>query len=353
VKTKPQLAGKRPLYLIQGSDQGLVDNTLVALLHELAGEYDPSMIVEEYGGPDSDGLDVGRVAEALLTPPLVVDRRIVVIRQAGRISTADAAGLVDILQNMIDGVYLVVTGGGGTVPASLKAAVQEFGTVIDETSPGGRDRAKWFHDKLAESSLHLDASARELLEDRVGEDFSRLEGLLAILATTYGGGKTLSRQDVEPFMGEAGSVPSWDLTDAIDAGNAALALENLHRLSYAGALHPLAILTVLYRHYEGAFRLDGLSLASGEQAAAIIGTKSRFLGEKALRLSRQLGSDVLGRAILLLAEADLDLRGKTALPPMTVLEILVGRLSRLRTVRAVHGRQPSPKRRAPAKPSKR
>ncbi len=347
MKTKPRLAGDRSIYLIQGSDQGLVDNTLVALLHELVGEHDPSLVVEEHGGPDADGLDASRVAEALLTAPFLAGRRIVVVRQAGRVSAAEATMLADILANMIDGVYLVITSGGGAVPAALKGAVQKYGTVIDEASPGGRDRAKWFHGKLAEFSLHLDASARESLEDRVGEDFSRLEGLLTILATTYDAGKTLSRQDIEPFMGEAGAVPSWDLTDAIDAGNAALALENLHRLSYAGALHPLAILTIIYRHYEGAFRLDGASLSSGEQAAQIIGTKSRFLGEKALRLSRQLGNDGLSRAIMLIAEADLDLRGNTALQPMTVLEILVGRLSRLRTFRTTPGR------RTPVKASKR
>ncbi|MHB8263908.1 MAG: DNA polymerase III subunit delta [Acidimicrobiales bacterium] len=347
MKARPLLAGEGSIYLVQGSDQGLVDNTLVALLHELVGEHDPSLIVEEYGGPDADGLDVGRIVEALLTPPFLTGRRIVVVRQAGRVSTAEAATLIGILQNMIDGVYLVITSGGGTIPAALKGTVQRYGAVIDETSPGGRDRAKWFHGKLAESSLRLDTSARELLEDRVGEDFSRLEGLLAILATTYEAGKTLSRQDIEPFMGEGGTVPSWDLTDAIDAGDAALALENLHRLSYAGALHPLAILTIIYRHYEGPFRLDGASLATGEQAAEIIGTKSRFLGEKALRLSRQLGNDGISRAITLIAEADLDLRGNTALPPMTVLEILVGRLSKLRMFRAASGRH------TPAKASKR
>ena len=42
-----------------------------------------------------------------------------------------------------------------------------------------------------------------------------------------------------------------------------------------------------------------------------------------------MGHDKIARAISLLAEADLDLRGATALPAETVLEVLVARLAHL------------------------
>jgi DNA polymerase-3 subunit delta len=42
-----------------------------------------------------------------------------------------------------------------------------------------------------------------------------------------------------------------------------------------------------------------------------------------------LGTARIARAVRLLAEADLDLRGDTSLPGETVLEVLVARLSRL------------------------
>ena len=47
------------------------------------------------------------------------------------------------------------------------------------------------------------------------------------LAATFGGSRLLGADDVEPFLGEAGGVPPWELTDAIDAGNTVLALETL------------------------------------------------------------------------------------------------------------------------------
>jgi DNA polymerase-3 subunit delta len=44
---------------------------------------------------------------------------------------------------------------------------------------------------------------------------------------------------------------------------------------------------------------------------------------------RRLGGERIASAIALLAEADLDVKGQTALPPDLVLEVLVARLSRL------------------------
>ena len=46
----------------------------------------------------------------------------------------------------------------------------------------------------------------------------RLAGLLDTLASAYGPGATVTVADLEPFLGEAGSLAPWDLTDAIDAG---------------------------------------------------------------------------------------------------------------------------------------
>ncbi len=321
------------LYLVDGTDQSLVDNSLVDLLERLCGDLEPSMVVEEYGGPDSDPVDILQVAEALSTPPFVADRRIVVLRQAGKMPGADISRLVSAIDDMTDDVFLVIAGGERTVPASLRKRVGESGVIVDATSPAERQRPKWIHDRLSRSPIKMDPSAENWLQNRLGEDIARLDGLLGILVATYGEGAVLSERELEPFVGEAGVLPSWDLTDAIDAGNASLAIENLHRLVFAGEFYPLAILTILYRHYEAALRLDGLALRDGNQAAEVIGVKSKFLGEKALRLSRQLGYADSSRAISLLAQADLDLRGKTALPAITILEILVGRLSKLRTVR--------------------
>ena len=65
-------------------------------------------------------------------------------------------------------------------------------------------------------------------------------------------------------------------------------------------------------------------------AAAILGMKgSTFPARKALSQARRLGGPRIRRAIVLLADADLDLRGVKAWPEELVMEVLVARLCQL------------------------
>ena len=61
----------------------------------------------------------------------------------------------------------------------------------------------------------------------------------------------------------------------------------------------------------------------------MLGMKGGFQARRLLDQSRKLGSDAVYRAILLLGDADLDLRGVRDLPAETVMEVLIARLARL------------------------
>jgi DNA polymerase-3 subunit delta len=167
------------------------------------------------------------------------------------------------------------------------------------------------------------------LGGHIGEDVGRLVGILEALAARYGEGARLGVEELEPFLGEAGSVAPWDLTDAIDAGDTGAALAALHRLAGAGDRHPLAILGTLHRHFAAMLRLEGSGAGSDAEAAALVGM-APFPAGKALRAARRLGPTGVAQAITMLADADLDLRGVKDLPDNLVLEILVARLARLR-----------------------
>lgn len=322
-------AEARPGYLVRGDDPTLVADAVQELLAGLTDGYDPAMIVEEHGGPGAEGIDVGAVVDACTTPPFLTDRRVVVLREAGRLGAPEAARLAECLAEPLPGVVLVLAAGGGTVPSGLVKAVEAAGEVIDTTVGSGRARTEWLVQRLHAGPVRLDARAANRLGEHLGGDVGRLRGLLDTLASTYGAGAAVGEAELEPFLGEAGAGAPWDLTDAVDAGDAAAALEVLGRLTGAGGFHPLAVLAVLHRHYQTMLRLDGAAVTSAEEAAALLGARSVYPVKKALEQGRRLGSARLGRAVVLLADADLDLRGRSALPDELTLQVLVARLSRL------------------------
>ena len=315
-----------PAYLVRGSDEVAVGDAVRSLVAELVGTGDPGLVVEDLAG---DEYDIRDVVDAAQTPPFLTDRRVVVARGVGRFSTSDVAPLVAYLADPLPTTALVLVGGGGQLARSLVDAVRKVGHVLDADVPGGRGRSAWLADRLREGPVKLDAAAAAAVSDHLGEDLSRLPGLLDTMAAAYGHGARLGVAEVMPYLGQAGSVAPWELTDAIDRGDTAAALAHLHRLLGAGGRHPLVILASLHTHFTRMLRLEGATDVTDERSAATaLGlTGSTFPAKKALQQSRRLGYAGISRAIRLLSDADLALKGTIDWPAELVLEILVARLA--------------------------
>jgi DNA polymerase-3 subunit delta len=314
-------------YLVKGDDPSVVAQEVRALVNRVVGERDHALVVEEIAGGPGEELSVGAVVDACLTPPFLVDRRVVVVRDAGRLLTADVPRLVEVVQDPLPSTVLILVGGGGTVPAPLVKAVSAAGEVIDVTTGKAGDRKKWLHDHLRRAPVKLDAGATDLLGEHVGEDLGRVEGLLGALSAAYGENARISAEDLAPYLGGAGNVPRYELTDAIDRGEPGVALGVLHRMLDAGGLVPVQILATLHGHFANMLALDGDDVDGERDAAAVLGT-APFVAKKALEQSRRLGSARIAQSINLIAAADLDVRGASALPSEVVVEILVARLAR-------------------------
>lgn len=332
-----------PVHLLKGGDDVLRGDALSHLVDELVGDDDRSLVLDEF---DLDQTTLGSAIDAAQTPPFLTDRRIVVVRRFGRFSKNDeVAGLLDYLADPLPTSVLVlvwekpvnptdtgdVAAKSPRIPPNLTKAVAAAGGEVHETdAPAGRNLPAWVAEQLKEAGLDVDAAARDRIVSVLGEDAGSIVGLVERLKAAYGAGDRLRVDDVEPYLGQAGGVPPWELTDAIDSGRVPEALDKLHRMMGAGDRHPLAIMATLQTHYGRMLRLDGAGARGDKDAATILGMKgSTFPAKKALTQSKRLGSAGIRRAVGLLAQADIDLRGARAWPGDLVMEVLVARLTRL------------------------
>jgi DNA polymerase-3 subunit delta len=317
------------VHLLVGDDEPILRAAVSGLVHELVGSGDRSLMVDEFDGED---YELRAVVDAAQTPPFLTERRVVVARDVGRFAADEVGTLVAYLGDPLPTTELVLVGGGGRLAKSLNDAVKAAGATVHDTNPPSRprDREGWIAEEAAAAGVRLSPAAASAIVTRLGEDVGRLDGILATLAATFGAAHQLGPGDVEPFLGEGGDVPPWELTDAIDAGNTAAALGLLARMTGPGARHPLQVMAVLHGHYGRLARLDGVEARTETEAAGAMGIKPGFPARKALQQYRKLGGGGIQRAIDLLATADLDLRGAKDLPDDVVMDVLVARLSRLR-----------------------
>ncbi|HYZ97368.1 MAG TPA: DNA polymerase III subunit delta [Acidimicrobiales bacterium] len=323
-----------PVYLVRGDDEVILRDAARTLVHRLAGDADAGLAVDEIARErlqpsEASEPTIAPLIDAAQTPPFLTDRRVVVGRDLEVFGRAEQlAPLVAYLEDPLPTTSLVLVWGQGRVPRSLSDAVARAGELVD-TSPG-RKLAGWVEEQLRAAGLRVDRAGTERLVDWVGDDAQRLVGLVGTLVGSFGEGARLGVDEIEPFLGEAGGVPPWELTDAVDRGDIPTALAKLRRMLTGGGRHPLVVMATLHGHYARMLQLDGAPVSGERDAAQLLGLKgSTFPARKALQQTRRLGHDRVVRALSLLAQADLDLRGGKAWPEDLVLEVLVARLARL------------------------
>lgn len=323
-----------PVHLVKGGDEILLADGARDLIERLVGDADRNEVLSEFHGDD---YTMGDVLIAASTVSMF-GSRVVVARNSSRFSTDELAPLVAYLQDPApDSVLVVVwdkpvTPGARSnpLPKKLTDAVKGAGGEVHDCGlPGGKGRGMWADDQMDAATVRLSPRARRLVLERLGDDLSRLGGILTVLDATFGDA-ALEPDDIEPYLGDAGAVPPWDLTDAIDRGDVAGAVVNLQRLLGNGARHPLQVMVTLQTHVERMLRLDGADVRDEKAAAELLGLKgSPFPAKKAMQQGRKLGSAKVARANVLVAAADLDLRGRSAQDGSAVLETLVARLAAL------------------------
>jgi DNA polymerase III subunit delta len=340
------------VHLVHGEDPVLRDEILDRVLNDLLDGSDAALAVEELtvpgragavssddgDAPPPEGRDavVGQALLACQSPPFMTACRIVVLRDAGNLTAADAGPLVEYIGAPLPTTELVLVAGGGRLPAELTKALKA--TKAREHRPGTEKTADVLREHLETAGITVRPDAARTIAAHLGEDAGRVPKLVDMLSAAYGEGATLGADEIEPYLGGVGAVPGYELTNALEQGDIAGALETLHRMMSATGprqrdpMHPLQVLGLLHSHYRKLLRLDDPAIRSSADAVVALGGRIKeYPARKALAQARALGSDGLRQAFDRLATADLDVKGARGIPADAVLEVLVERLAALST----------------------
>jgi len=322
---------------VVGSDATMVNDALHNAVASALGPLDPSFALQDFTVKDvtTAGTEsvLARVMEALNTPAFLVTRRVVVVRDAHLLVSDEVAVLLEWIVSPAPDTALVL----GVVGAKGNKLVKAANEVID-VNVGSRpaERVSFVVAKLGEYRVGVDHASAQRIAERIGDDVARVDALGRTLSSIFGSAP-LSFAQVEPYLGDAGDVPEWDLTDAVDSGDAAKALRVARRMLDSKSRAGLQIINILQRHYLRMARLEGSGVRGEDDAAVLLGI-NRYPAGKALRVSQRLGSDRIAAAVRMITAADLDLKGAVSyggkdlnsdldVTELTVTEVLVARLA--------------------------
>jgi DNA polymerase-3 subunit delta len=212
-----------PVYLLHGEDDFRKD---AAVRHLVAAAVDPAtrdFNLEVRRGGDLDAETLGAL---LATPPMMADRRLVVVRDVGALKKDARKQLDRYLERPApDAVVALVAAAGGKADRALNdhAAV----SPVEFRSLTGDEVPRWIaHHAEAELGGSITPEAATLLHDAVGTDLGQLAAELDKLLS-YTGGAEIDEAAVAAIVGVRRGETLGDFLDAIAARDARRSLDLL------------------------------------------------------------------------------------------------------------------------------
>ena len=303
-----------------------------AIRRVVLGGDEGEFSLSTFDGSTAELADVlGELATVAMFGP---GQRLVVVEGADEFVSRYRAELEDYVAQPTGRGVLVLDVKAFPGNTRLYKAVVAEGLAIDCKCPAAAGVVRWLGSWAVQAHrVQVSQAAAEMLVEMIGSELGLLDQELAKLALLTGAGQKITPEMVGQLAGGWRARTAWDLLDAVLAGQTRQAITQLDRLLAAGespvgilaqvsaSLRRLAAATRLVRQAETAGRR--ITLRAALEGAGVPSFTLRKAEEQLRHLGRQRG----GQLYRWLLEADLGLKGASALPPRLILERLILRLA--------------------------
>jgi DNA polymerase III subunit delta len=232
-----------PVVLLHGPEPFLIEEAVARLTRAVCP--DPGLLAlsrEVLEAREAGAEGIVRAAETL---PWGTLRRLVVARGVDGLGPKQAEPLVEYARAPNPGTVLVVTVPQPLVPSHWLLKAVAAGGVVEIPQLTGRALVSWLRSRASDDGVELDEEAAQLLITLVGDDPAALAGEMGKAALAGGPeNRRVGAAQVRAVVGEHRSHEVFELTRAVERGDAAAALSLLERLLAAGE-EPLRLLAIL------------------------------------------------------------------------------------------------------------
>jgi DNA polymerase III subunit delta len=167
-------------------------------------------------------LDEGTLGSLLSTPPMMAERRVIVVQEVGALRKDARKALDDYLKKPAPDLLLVLTAASGS---KADTALSGAATLLQFDPLTGDRIPKWIaHHATSALGVRITEPAVELLQAAVGSDLHHLASELDKLAS-FTQGNEITEDAVTAIVGVRRGETQADLLDAVADRNVSRALE--------------------------------------------------------------------------------------------------------------------------------
>ncbi len=317
-----------PVYLLLGCEGYLRDHTARAITEAALS----STLLREFN-ESGFSLISGGAQEAIAAAnqlPMMSTRRVVKIKDFGKLREADEEALVRYINNPAESTVMIFNTEDLDKRKKLSRALLEKCQVIDCPSLKDGDARAWVKSRLNELKVTCDNQALGDIIRLVGTDLQTLYSELDKLASAAMPSRHITVEMVDDLIGRSRELSNWDLGDHLIARNRKQALETLYLLLEGGSEPVMLIGAIAGNYHRLALGKEAWSHGSRDDVFRAVSVPF-FKRDAFIANLKQSDAAKIAQGIKLIAAADLAIKtsvgGGGAKGARLQLEMLVCELS--------------------------
>ncbi len=320
----------KPIYVIAGKEESLVNQTCREMLDELV---EPSQRATGLFNADPKEVEAADILDELRTAPFLTDKRVVVIKGADDFVSQNRELLEKYFDNPCPTGILILNVSSWPSNTRLAKKLPNTGKLITVTQPKTWQLPGRLVQYTADAhSKRLSKDAAELLVELTGDDLVRLYSEVDKLALFADSEKTITVKHVEKLIGHNRLYNAFAVIDKCLAGDAGAAVERLRSMFASDRSTEFTVVGAFAFHFRRMFNARVL-LDKGVRPDAIAknlriwGNKDSFFAQL-----RKMSLKQVGDGIEQLAGIDYAIKtGRTK--PQVAIEQLVLKLAAVYDIR--------------------
>lgn len=312
------------VYLLVGDEQLLKEEKLSELKSETLQKGAEPVDYNIFYAKDAKAKEI---IESAYTQPFMSKKRVVVVKDADKLSAQDRDALISYMASPSKSTVLVLVADRIDRQNKLFDAVSSCGKVIQCNRLSETDITSWIINRGRFFRKKFDSKAVQILKEDLGNNLSELDNAISKLSIYLGPDREkITGADVEDLVGKSIANATFELVDAIsqkDANKALGILSNLIRDSNK----VYEIIGALGWHFKNMAKTKGL--LEKRYSKARIGQELRIYPKRLNKLLNQVRNfkkEELVRGFELILNTDEQIKTSAA-RPSHALELLVIKLS--------------------------
>lgn len=233
----------RPFYYLYGEEDLLKAESFARLKEAALQGGIPDFNFDQFYYGD---MDVSKLVSAACTLPVMSPKRLVVLRDAEKLKTAEQEMLLTYLANPSPSTTLIFIGRSADKRKKFFSTIAKAGGLVEHSHPHEREMPKWIRWVAKKKGVEVSDGAARYLVEIIGNDLTSISSELEKLSLYVGDKKCIDLEDVEAVTVDSKTNTVFQLTDAIATKNLKDSLVYLKKLLEGGE-SPIMIISMIVR----------------------------------------------------------------------------------------------------------